>query len=311
MNLLLRMRHGLGDNAQFTIVMRHIQHYFPDWVVDMEVGRGKQSYFKNSANKIFLRWRKSEPPAPEDVYDTRTYENLLDVDWPTPECCSEDVPSTKPTAFIKNYLHVEPVEDFYKGYDVSITSDEMRLADNYVKTLPDRPFVIIHYLAKTLKFAKSLTHADAMFICKQVLKRKCTPVILDWKSESPLPDQRTIFNPGCDDPIWGGEKLSSAGAIAALINKAKLYIGVDSGPLHVAGCTKTPTLAIWHGHHPINFYDLCDNVTHLVPAVAKGLKYIKGKNKAVGRDYFEQSYNHIYYKHLGRELIEQIRQELK
>ncbi len=303
MRVFLRMKHGLGDNAQFTIVMRHIQHYFPHWIVDMEIGRGKQSYFSHTANKIFLR--------KQDNYDTRDYDNFLEIDWPPVDECSSDMPSTKPTRFLRNYLYVEPIESFYRGYDINITDQEKKLANDYVKTLPDKPIVIVHYLAKTLKFAKSLSHSDGYFICKQVIKAGGVPVILDWKNESPLPDQKVIFNPGPDNPLWQGERLSSAGTIAALINKAKLYIGVDSGPLHVAGCTSTPTLAIWHGHHPINFYDLCHNVIHLVPATEKGFKSIKGSGKTDGRDYFEKEYNHIYYQNLGRVLIEQIRQKIK
>ena len=296
MKVLLRMRHGLGDNSQFTIVMRHIRHYFPNWKVDMEVGEGKDSYFKQFANKIFRR--------KVDLYDSRDYDNLLNIDWPTPEECSSDLPSSKPTRFLQCYLQVKPIEDLYRGYDVTITPEENQLVNEYVNKLPNKPFVIVHYLAKTLKHAKSLTHTDAAFICKQIMDMDCTPVILDWKKESPLPDQETIFNPGVDDPIWEGRRWSSAGTIAALISRAKLYIGVDSGPLHVAGCTKTPSLGIWHGHHPVNFFDLCDNVTHLVPDGK--LKSIKGTKKNDGRNYFEKSYNHVYYQNLGQALSEQI-----
>ena len=58
----------------------------------------------------------------------------------------------------------------------------------------------------------------------------------------------------------------SAGTIAALIQRSQLVIGVDSGPLHVAGATTTPTIGVWTGHLPIRYYDVADNVTHLVPA---------------------------------------------
>jgi ADP-heptose:LPS heptosyltransferase len=295
------MRHGLGDNAQFTIVTKHIKHYFPDWHVDMEIGKGKESYFKHFANKLFLR--------KQDKYDYTVYDNLLDVDWPTPEVCSSVLPSSKPTRFLQNYLRLDPIEDLYRGYDITITQEEKTLASIYVDSLP-KPFVIIHYLAKTLKNAKSLTHKDAAFICKQVIHYGYVPVILDWKKESPLPDNKTIFNPDVDNPIWKGEKLSSAGTIAALISRAKLYIGVDSGPLHTAGCTKTPALGIWHGHHPVNFFDLCDNVTHLVPLKARRLQTIKGKQKKLAKNYFEKSYKHFYYGNLRNAIAKELEKRL-
>lgn len=302
MRVLLRMRHGLGDNAQFTIVTRHIKHYFPNWSIDMEVGKGKESYFKGFAENIFVR--------KQDKYDYREYDNLLDIDWPPPEFCSFNLPSSKPTRFLQNYFHVEPIEDLYKGYSVTTTQEEETLASNYVSSLP-KPFVIVHYLAKTLKHAKSLTHKDAEFICNKIINFGFTPVILDWKKESPLPNNKTIFNPDVDNPIWQGEKLSSAGTIAALISKAKLYIGVDSGPLHTAGCTNTPALGIWHGHHPVNFYDLCDNVTHLVPIKAKRLKTIKGKQKKKARDYFERAYKHVYYNNLKNAITKELEKRLQ
>lgn len=292
-NILLRMKHGLGDNAQFTIVLRHIKHYFPHWSVDMVVGQGKESYFKQYVRNIYRR--------NADEYDEKKYDLILDVKWPTPRECLHDLPSSKPTRFLKEVLKVEPIERFYRGYDITITEKEHRLADEYVASLPDKPFVILHYLAKTLKHRKSLGHDDAAYICLQILKAGYTPVVLDWKNESPVHDNKHIFNPGADCPLWEGETLSSAGTIAALISRAKLYIGVDSGPLHVAGCTKTPSIGVWHGHHPINFFDLCPNVTHLV-SHAGAKKTIKGKKKDKARKYFEKNYNHIYYDSLSHQI---------
>src|SRR5688572_19119670 len=113
MRVLFRMKHGLGDNAQFTIVLRHIKHYFPNWKLDMEVGRGKESYFNLTVNKLF---RKKE-----DRYDSRKYQNILDVLWPVPRECKTDVPSTKPARFIEDTLNVKPIEKLFRGYDIEIT----------------------------------------------------------------------------------------------------------------------------------------------------------------------------------------------
>lgn len=293
------MKHGLGDGAQFTIVLRHIAHYFPHWNLDMEVGSGKESYFQGKLNKIFRR--------KIDDYDTRTYDEILDVLWPVPRICSEYLPSTKPTEFLQKVLKVNPIEKLYVGYDITITDYEKKLADNFIKTLPNKPFVLVHYLAKTLKGSKSLTHPEARFICKCIKNMGCTPVVLDWKKESPLPDNKTIFNPDAENPIWQGIKNSSAGTLAALISRAKLYVGIDSGPLHVAGTTNTPSIGVWHGHHPINFFDLCNNVTHLVPTDYR----IKGRETQLAVKYFENKYHHYYYNNLRETLAEVISEKLK
>jgi ADP-heptose:LPS heptosyltransferase len=293
------MRHGLGDNAQFSIVMRHIAHYFPHWNLDIEVGSGKESYFLGKVGNIFRR--------KIDQYESRSYDEILDILWPIPKSCCSNLPSTKPTQFLKHVLKVKPIEKLYEGYDITIQPHEHQLADDFIKTLPDKPFVLIHYLAKTLKTAKSLTHADARFICKCVKGMNCTPVILDWKKESPLPDNKTIFNPDAKNPIWGGVKNSSAGTLAALIGRAKLYVGIDSGPLHVAGTTTTPSIGVWHKHHPINFFDICDNVMHLVPLKNK----IKGFKPERATNYFEKKYRHIYYTNLKLALAESITELLQ
>ena len=298
MKVLFRLRHGLGDNVQFTIVMRHIAHYFPDWSLDMVVGSGKESLFKSTSNKIFR--------GKIDDYNSRNYDEILEVLWPVPRICSKKLPSTKPTEFLQKVLKVDPIEKFFEGYDITITKHEHKLADNFINTLPDKPFVLVHYLAKTLKKSKSLTHREAKFICDCIRSMGCTPVILDWKKESLLPNNRTIFNPGSDDPIWENVRNPSCGTLAALISRAKLYVGIDSGPLHVAGTTKTPSIGVWHGHHPINFFDLCDNVTHLVPQRNK----IKGSNSSSAVKYFEKNYRYVYYENLKLALAESITENL-
>jgi ADP-heptose:LPS heptosyltransferase len=291
MKLLLRMRHGLGDNAQFTIVLRHIRHYFPEMEIDVEVGVGKSSYFKLLADRIFERKVKKANAA--------KYDQCIDVDWPVPKACSGQVPSTKPTRFLQDVLNVEPIESLYK-YDIAIEPSEHEAAENYVRTLPDRPFVLFHYISKTLKYRKCMKEKHAEMVCQQIIDHGHTPVILDWKNESTLPDQKTIFNPGPDNSIWG--KMASAGTIAALIQRAKLYIGVDSGPLHIAATTQTSSLGVWVTHHPVNFFDLADNVTHLIPASNKENRHIRGMYKDKARRYFEKSYNHFYYKKLTNAL---------
>ncbi len=258
----------------------------------MEVGGGRASYFKSMVNNLFRREK--------DLYDSREYDNILEVaSWPLPKVCKPGVPTTKPTYFLDNVIRVEPIEDLYRGYEIEITQKEERLADVYVASLPDRPFVLFHYLATTLRGSKNLNLQEAGFVCNCIEAAGSVPVILDWKGESSLPDGKRIFNPGPDNPIWQGQRSSSAGTIAALIKRARLCVGIDSGPLHVAGATKTASIGIWRGHHPINFFDLCDNVTHLVP---RDVCKIKGINAEVGKAYFEKAYRYEYYTSLNNAL---------
>src|SRR5579859_7477833 len=300
MKVLLKMKHGLGDNAQFTIVLRHIQRSRPDWIVDMEVGAGKASYFRSATRRLFLR--NKEP------YAEGEYDRVIEGSWSIPKTCRPDLPATKPTRFLQEVLGIDPIESLYRGYQIEIAPEEAELTDQYVASLPPRPLVLLHYLATTLRGFKNLSHEDAWFICDRIQEAGCIPVILDWKSESPLPDGKRIFNPGLDNPIWQGQKSSSAGTLASLIRRARLFIGIDSGPLHVAGATNTPTIGVWRKHHPVNFFDLCDNVTHLVPR--RGCR-VRGDNAELGKSYFEQAYRFVYYNDLRSALSKSINQSFQ
>src|SRR5262249_3347224 len=127
------------------------------------------------------------------------------------------------------------------------------------------PAVLIHYQGNTSGERKDLPHDLVRSVCEVVLRAGATPVILDWDNRSPLVNHESIHNPGANDELWGGTGTGDAEALAALIDQSALMIGVDSGPLHVAGATSTPTLAIWTQHHPVHYFDLAGNVTHLVP----------------------------------------------
>ena len=127
------------------------------------------------------------------------------------------------------------------------------------------PVTLIHYEGNTSGQDKNLSHELCANVCEVAAAAGTTPVILDWDRRSPLPDGLRILNPGAEHPLWEGRGTGDAEILAALIDAARLMIGVDSGPLHVAGATRTPTIAVWTNHHPVHYFDLADNVLHLVP----------------------------------------------
>ena len=127
------------------------------------------------------------------------------------------------------------------------------------------PAVLIHYQGNTSGDRKDLPHDLVRDVCEVVLHCGAVPVILDWDRRSPLVDGKKIHNPGAEHELWHGTGTGDAESLAALIDASRLLIGVDSGPLHVAGATDTPTIGVWTQHHPVHFFDLADNVLHLVP----------------------------------------------
>lgn len=159
------------------------------------------------------------------------------------------------------------------------------------------PAVLIHYEGNTSADRKNLSHELAREVCEVVLKAGFVPVILDWDKRSPLPDGVRIHCPQAGHPLWGASGTGDAEALAALIEASSLFIGVDSGPVHVAGATTTPTIAVWTQHHPIHYFDRADRVLHLVPGDHERL--------AAGSDalaHFVGNYRHLVYQRLDLEL---------
>jgi SAM-dependent methyltransferase len=165
-------------------------------------------------------------------------------------------------------------------------------------TLPDGRYraVLIHYQGNTSGDRKDLPHDLIREVCNVVCQAGYVPVILDWDRRSPLIDDVKVFNPNADHELWDGRHTGDAETLAALIEASALMIGVDSGPLHVAGATTTPTIGVWTQHHPVHFFDLANNVTHLVPGDHQNTA------AAAALEYFSRNYRHHVYKQLYMEL---------
>src|SRR6266849_6473300 len=97
---------------------------------------------------------------------------------------------------------------------------------------------------------------------------------------------RVMASPNADRGRCGGPGNMQWAAVDT-DHQCALMIGVDSGPLHVAGATTTPTIGVWTRHHPIHFFDLANNVLHLVPGDHE--KYAPGPDAI---DYFTKYYRH-------------------
>lgn len=86
---------------------------------------------------------------------------------------------------------------------------------------------------------------------------------LTWDQIEPL--WKALKEWGYVPFILTGNTEIEVGAMAAMIRNCSLFVGIDSGPLHVAGATDTPSIGVWTKHHPLAYFDLCPNVMHLIP----------------------------------------------
>jgi FkbM family methyltransferase len=304
--VLIRFRHGLGDAVQFTSVLAHLRHYHPNWEIDVATGIGKQSALTGLCRTAIVSDRQP--------VDFAGYDRVFDPDWHEPTVCSADAPATKAERCLQELFGLQPLADLCR-YSIRKGVQADVLACRYLRrvchTGPGAegrfPNVLIHYEGNTSRAEKDLPLELARALCAEVLSAGAVPVILDWDRRTPLTDGVSIYNPHADEELWGATGTGDAEVLAALIERSTLLIGVDSGPLHVAGATTTPTIGVWLRHHPLHYFGLADNVLHLVPEDHQSL--IRG-DRAAGTAFFDKRYRYRPYHDLATDLRAVVRQQL-
>ena len=262
--VLLKFNHGLGDAVQFGIVLRHLHKYRPDLRVDVLSLYGKHSALRGMCAQVFSD--RDAPPAEKD------YSKIIDIAWHENYESYAQVPSTKAARCITELFQLEPDPELFT-YVLRPTQAAEQAAEQYLRELTGVdavngrwPVVFLHYQGNTAVDSKNLPHGTALEVCQRIAAAGLIPVFFDWDHRSPFIDNIKIHCPTAEHPIWRGHGTGDAGIIAALIARAQLMIGIDSGPLHVAGATSTPTIGVWTGHWPTRYLDFADNITHSVPA---------------------------------------------
>ncbi len=339
MDVLVKFTHGLGDAVQLTCVLLHLAAYRPDWVVDVASQIGKHTAYAGLCRRSFILGRDPiDEGRYHRVFDLGWYECYsVYCDSPCTKVCNslrEEFGIVPDLALLKYQIAVsdtshQKTRDYLNAIcqarfhgrngtflqttgSVTPKSNGAHAGTNGfpLDSLPfDQtsrggyrfPVVAIHYQANTSSWKKDLPHTLVAELCQEILSHGYVPLILDWDRRSPLPDQKTIFCPGVGaGDLWENTGTGDAERLAALLSQCALVVGVDSGPLHVAGATDTPTLGVWTGHHPVQFYDLCPNVTHLVP---DHWRTIPPCQNAPAARFFANHYAHRTYADLDRALL--------
>lgn len=124
-----------------------------------------------------------------------------------------------------------------------------------------RPVCLLHAIGNTDQRRKSLTaELQRELYLRWLDETGGTLILLDWdKRVEQLHHRRLITL----DQLGGAGTLD----LLALIAQSDLLIGVDSGPLHLAGLTDTPALGLWtDGHHPARYLIPRTNTLSLCPS---------------------------------------------
>ena len=271
---------------QLSVVLKHLKKYRPNWQVDVLCGRGKHGALGSLCHQVYY-----EQAQVNGVH----YDQAIDLYWWENYNAYTDKPNSKITNCLREVFGLDWDESLAE-YHVDVSEEDRRVARTYLRSIgckmTERKFnaVLLHYQGNTSPEKKNLDHRQAEGIVRWILRAGRVPVLLDWDRRSGLPDQRTVFNPGIGpDDIWGDIGTGDASRIAALVEVAEAFVGVDSGPGKVASAVPgTPALIVWLRHLPIQFHDPARATTHLIPVTYQEIPPCSGKPAIV--HYMMQKY---------------------
>ena len=109
----------------------------------------------------------------------------------------------------------------------------------YAEQLPS-PLILLHAHGASSRERKDVPPKALRQICRELLARtEGTILVLDWDSNfPPLPHWRVRHAQHDFGHLDTGQLLF-------LLDRASLIVGIDSGPLHAARFTRTPSIGIW------------------------------------------------------------------
>lgn len=301
---LIEFPHGLGDLVQLGIVLRHLQAANPGMLIDVVVDQSKVlSYTGYERTRLGFNSPR---------HRVGGWHQVIPLGFPD---CTGDVggfPATKPYRCIVDFFRLEPRLELF-GYCQVIGEAARTRAARYLASIAGKapttdgrfPVVILHYQGISSRMHKDLAHEHAAEICSAIRLRGRAACVFDLERISPVVDQSTVHSPLNGHPVWAEPGIADPETMAAMIAQCELFIGIDSGPLHLAGATDTPSLGVWTHHHPTRFFDFAPNVLHLVPVGHK--RFAPGPRSL--QVFAERYRSHVYGNVVGA-VVEELHKSL-
>lgn len=115
-------------------------------------------------------------------------------------------------------------------------------------SLSNKPFVVLHPVALDKRRMWPPEHYPQLV--NELKQRDLTVVFSGSRTDHPVVEE-IIAKAACDAINTCGQ--FSLGGLAALLSKASLVIGADTGPLHLARAVNTPTVGIYWAPNLINW----------------------------------------------------------
>lgn len=303
--IAIEFPHGLGDLVQLSIALRHLHAYNPSLAIDVICEQGK-ARSRTPFERQRLGFHSTE-------YKRENYAQVISLSWPDCDQDVEGLPSTKTLRSLTEVFRVEPRQELWE-YSCEVGELARSRACQYLSTVTGvdvpvdgrYPAALIHYQGYSSRMQKDLPVEVVKEVAADLRRRGLAVVLLDLDGPAPLAGELGAHCPVRGHPVWALPGQADPETLLAMIDAATVMIGIDSGPLHLAGCSSTPTLGVWTHHHPIRFYDFARNVVHLVPAghgrLANGERSLRT---------FHTRYRHAVYSRMTSAICEQLDQLVK
>lgn len=298
--IAIEFPHGLGDLVQLSIVLRHLAHAAPGHAIDAICEMGK-----DLSSTPFER-RRLAFGSPD--YDRSKYAQVISLSWGD---CTNDVdglPSTKPFRALEEVFRIAPRQEWWQYACVVPELARVRAA-HYLEEVSGvknsaggrYPVALVHYHGYSSCMNKDIPREVVIELVKGLQARKLAVVLLDIDGPPKLAAELGVACPVRGHPVWQRPGQADPQTMLAMIDAATVMVGIDSGPLHLAGCSSTQALGVWTHHHPIRFYDFAPNVVHLVPAGHRRLA-----NGPRSCHTFETRYRHSVYSNMLNAILENV-----
>lgn len=149
---------------------------------------------------------------------------------------------------LKLLQHIPDAKESYKVQLAVSAADEETAAKLITKYDLDDGFVLIHPVSRGLykcwpseRFAQLVDHLWLTLGKKVLLTSSSDPVEVEMLQE--------IASLCTSSPATAAGEVNLP-AYRALVDRAELYIGIDSAPTHIAASTETPTIALFGASKP-------------------------------------------------------------
>lgn len=120
--ILVIFSHGLGDVVQFSVILKHLAKYRPNWAVDVVCGKGKHTALIGLCRNVY----SSEP---DGHYDSR-----LSVSFFENFCRYPDRPNSKIVNCLQEVFGIQ-YDPSLGRYHCTVSMTHMEKAAAYLKSI--------------------------------------------------------------------------------------------------------------------------------------------------------------------------------